>query len=158
MLFLPPLKVHRAKQRQSENPNFSTKILRKKSSSMPDKIIMTREEAEQYHWLVSEIAMCKQSLTAIEADEKQWERSPSTLKVLAETRRLIEKRIRMCQEQCERFEIWLAGVSDPQVKEWLYARCVENLSWVQIAVQDSHMSTDAIRRRVSRYFEKEAKK
>ena len=89
---------------------------------MPDKIIMTREEAEQYHWLVSEMAMCKQSLTAIEADEKQWERSPSTLKVL------IEKRIRMCQEQCERFEIWLAGVSDPQVKEWLYARCVENLS------------------------------
>lgn len=125
---------------------------------MPDKIIMTREEAEQYHWLVSEIAMCKRSLIAIEADEKQWKHSPSTLKELAETRSLLEKRIKKCQEKCERFEMWLAGVSDPQVQEWLYARCVEGLSWTQIAIQDGHMSVDAIRRRVGRYFEKEAAK
>lgn len=122
---------------------------------MPDDKTMTKDEAEQYHLLIREIAMCQQSLEELEAETAAYAKNSELIAVLSDTRSIIEARIMRCTDQCERFEAWLAAVSDPQLQSWLYARCVGGMSWVQIAAE-ANMKCDTVRKAVYRYFAKEA--
>jgi len=116
---------------------------------------MTKDEAEQYHWLIQEIAACRQRIKGIEAEAEQWADYPELLAALSENRIVIEAHIAKCEAQCERFEAWLAVVPDPQMQSWLYARCVDGLPWVHIAAA-ACMKSDTIRTAVYRFFAKGA--
>lgn len=122
---------------------------------MSDRVIMTKDEAEQYHWLVREITLCQQRIKALDAEAEQWSDTPEVVAALSENRTVIEAHIKKCEEHCERFEAWLAAVSDPQLQSWLYARCVEGMSWVQIAAE-ANMKSDTIRTAIYRFFAREA--
>ena len=122
---------------------------------MPDRIVMTKDEAEQYHWLIQEIASCRQRIKGIEAEAEQWADYPNIVNALSENRAVLEEQLEHCEAQCERFEAWITTVSDPQIQSWLYLRCVDGLSWVQIAAE-AHMKSDTVRTAVYRFFAKGA--
>lgn len=122
---------------------------------MSDRIVMTKGEAEQYYWLIREIASCRQRLERLEAEVEQWDDNPELLYALSENRMIIEARMAKCERECELFETWLAAVPDPQIQSWLYSRCVDGLSWVQIATA-AHMKNDTVRTAIYRFFAKEA--
>lgn len=122
---------------------------------MPENTKMTLIEAEQYCWLVSEIALCQQWLEATACEAAQWAENAEVTAALSEYRQTLQANISALERQCERFENWLSGVSDPQIQHWIYLRCVDGLRWTDIGLETG-MKPATVRKALHRFFEREA--
>lgn len=116
---------------------------------------MTQNEAEEYYRLVQEIALYQQWLEENTREAAQWAENAEVVAALSDYRLTLKTNLTALERRCERFENWLAGVSDPQMREWLYLRCVDGMRWVDMGVELG-LKPETIRRAVYRFFEKEA--
>lgn len=116
---------------------------------------MTQYEAQQYYLLLYEIDLYHERLEQNAREAARWAENAEMVAALSEYRQTLKTSLAACERQCERFENWLADVPDPQIQHWIYLRCVEGMSWVDMGAELG-LKAETIRRAVARYFEREA--
>lgn len=116
---------------------------------------MTHDEAEQYRWLVKEIALLEHQLSELEKRYGTMAAHDPVIRQDYESiRALLDTRMSACIARCERFERQISQVEDPLIQNALLLRFVDGLAWVQVGARLG-CKYEAVKQAVHRYFEKE---
>ena len=130
---------------------------------------MTMEEASQIHYILAEIRVIQQELAKLQQDRNFYK--PNIISDMpkggssteSDVDRHLEQDLRLrgmlkytlekLQEERRKFEEFLNGVEDPELRLILRLRCVNNLTWHEIGEQLG-MDRRTASRKFFGYFER----
>lgn len=115
---------------------------------------MLKKIAGQYRYLVAECQLLSEQLDDL--DYEYTGDNPESLRLIAEIRDLLEKRIVRYLSECNQFEEWLRAVPDRFTRSIIAMRYIGGMSWAEIAAQTCN-SPDAVKKIAYRQFEREVK-
>lgn len=110
-----------------------------------------REKAESYRYLISEIDLIDDEIK--ELNTKFPDPAPALKVELDELLSLLEKRKGKCLKESKDFEDWIVSIPDPRIKEAMFLRYVDGLTWDEVG-REQLTPGCTVKMRCYRYFNK----